>query len=57
MAARNLKLAAMAKGCLSTPRNESGPNWVMCTRLGPASAGMGIGHIFIPVAREMATIN
>lgn len=57
MAARNLRLAAIAKGCLSIPRNDSGANRVMCTQFGPASVGMGIGHIFIPVAREKATIN
>ena len=57
MAARNLRLAAVAKGCLSIPRNDSGANRVMCTQFGPASVGMGIGHIFIPVAREKATIN
>lgn len=57
MTVRNPRLATVAKGLISIPRYDSGPNWVMYTRLGPISIGKSIKHIFTSVTREMASMN
>lgn len=48
MAARNPRLTIVDEGHISIPWSNSGPDWVMCTQLGPVPVGMRTGRVIYP---------